>query len=331
MPIRERAEVAPQDELAGRNPDDQSAISWIERDQSRRQIRILGHRFHSASYGRQPRPIQAAPAPCVSGVSRDMIHHERIPRRNILSAKSKVHSPKQPPCVGAPSQPAGLPRSRPGFQSRAAPAPSSQPPGPHLWFPTIQPMKTSLRGVIYDEQRLEASLVSRSKHPTPGVRFTERRGNLRAPGHPESGPRAVSTPSSEPVYESPGSRRLPRRCAPRNDALADGCGERWAGRLDVRGVPAPGATSTLRSTTLLCGGPHTSVSHHPTNGHVIARSARRRTAPYREPRLPLEAPHAQGAIHRTTRQSTSIRPSRIRPSSCEYARADPQVRRPRIS
>ena len=64
--------------------------------------------------------------------------------------------------------------------------------------PTTQPMRTSLRGVVDDGKGEVTSLVYGSNYKSTGTDVTERRGNLRAPGHPEFGHRAVSTPMADP-------------------------------------------------------------------------------------------------------------------------------------
>ena len=101
-------------------------------------------------------------------------------------------------------------------RSESAPARWTGPP-PEAPVTTTRPLSTSLRGVIDDGKRTITSLVSRSKHKHAETRITERRGNLRAPGHPRFGPRAVSTPVPIPVNEEPGSHRLPRRSVPLRD------------------------------------------------------------------------------------------------------------------
>ena len=91
--------------------------------------------------------------------------------------------------------------------------------------PTAKQPCTSLRGVVDDRRRIVAGFVYGSKHKSAGTGITERRGNLRDPSHAEFSPRAMSTPEPIPVNENPGSRRLPRRSAPRNDALSECCEE----------------------------------------------------------------------------------------------------------
>ena len=85
---------------------------------------------------------------------------------------------------------------------------------PSCPVPTSQSSCTSLRGVTYDGSRPDLCLVKGSKQPHPGPGLTERRGNLRDPSRTKLVPRPLSTPSSDPVNEHPGSRRLPRRAAP---------------------------------------------------------------------------------------------------------------------